>query len=192
MSSSQPPAPVAHSSIVLSRVSAVLVLAVSAALSGCSGSSALTTGSLFGGGDKPKAAPPAPRNDPVARAFQVGAVSARAQKCGFNFDPVRLKASFLASEVQLGTSVEEVAKADKLFNATQGAVAKAIAKAEDYCSAERVDYIRGDLTRHLAGDFAPGRPRDFSKDEGGLFSFGGNTPIDDNRPVAQAPAAAGR
>lgn len=155
-------------------------LAIATAMAGCSGSSTLTTGSLFGGSDKPKAAP-APRNDPVARAFQVGAVSARAQKCGFNFDPARLKSAFLASEAQLGTSADELAKADKLYGATQNAVAKAIAGAEDYCSEERVAYIRGDLTRHLAGDFTPGRPRDFSKDEG-LLSFG-------EQPASEAHAA---
>lgn len=168
------------------RLSAVLALFLGAALSAC-GSSALTTGSLFGGGDKPKAAPPPPRNDPVARAFQVGAVSARAQKCGFNFDPVRLKSNYLAAEAQLGTPAEELAKADKLYSTTQSAVAKAISGTEDYCSEERVAYIRGDLTRHLAGDYTPGRPRDFSKDEGGLFSFGGPTPLDESSPMAKAP-----
>lgn len=172
-------------SVTFASVAAAAVVA--ATLAGC-GSSALTTGSLFGGESKPKAAP-APRNDPTARAFQVGAVTARAQKCGFNFDPARLKTNFLAAEVQQGTSADELSKADRLFTVTQNTVAKAIAGDEDYCSDERIAYIRGDLTRHLAGDFTPGRPRDFSKDDVGLFSFGGETPIDDNRPVAQAPTA---
>ena len=169
-----------------SRPAAAALVAVGTALllAGC-GSSALTTGSLFGGDSKPKE-PPAPRNDPTARAFQVGAVAARAQKCGFNFDVARLKSSFLAAEVQQGTSADDLARVDRLFGVTQTTVARAIAGEADYCSDERIAYIRGDLTRHLAGDFTPGRPRSFAKDEGGLLSFGGETPIDDNRPTASA------
>ncbi|MEQ1712640.1 MAG: hypothetical protein ABL908_14740 [Hyphomicrobium sp.] len=171
------------------QIPAMLLVALtavsSAVVSGC-GSNALTTGSLFGGGGKTAAAPAAPRNDPTARAFQVGAVSARAQKCGFNFDAGRLKSTFMAAEAQGGTSADELAKVDRLYNVTQSTVAKAIATAEEYCSDERLAYIRGDLTRHLAGDFAPGAARSFAKDEGGLVSFGGNTPIDDNRATAQA------
>lgn len=153
---------------------AILVAMLSATVAGCSGSNALTTGSLFGGGDKPKvaAAPPPPRNDPISRAFQVGAVSARAQKCGFNFDSQRLKANYLAFEVQSGTPAEELAKSEKLFNVTQNSVAKAIANEDGYCSEERLAFIRGDLNRHLAGDFAPGLPKNFAKDDGGILSFG--------------------
>ena len=172
-----------------SRPTAVLLLALAAVLAGC-GSNALTTGSLFGGGDKTAAAPPPPpRNDPVARAFSAGAVTARAQKCGFNFDPVRLRSNFLAAETQAGTPVDEVAKAGALFDRSQATVAKVIAKAEDYCSDDRIAYIRGDLNRHLAGDFTPSRPRSFAKEDDGLFSFGGQTPEDDNRTAAALPAA---
>lgn len=159
------------------------LLAATAALPGC-GSSSLTTGSLFGGSDKPKE-PPAPRNDLVARAFQVGAVSARAQKCGFNFDPARLKANFLAAEAKLGAPPDELAKGDKLYSTTQNTVAKAIAGSGDYCSDDRVAYIRGDLTRHLAGDYTPGRPRSFAKDDG-ILSFGGDRESDDAGPLAKA------
>ena len=90
------------------------------------------------------------------------------------------------AEVQQGTSADDLARVDRLFGVTQTTVARAIAGEADYCSDERIAYIRGDLTRHLAGDFTPGRPRSFAKDEGGLLSFGGETPIDDNRPTASA------
>ncbi|PPD25595.1 MAG: hypothetical protein CTY20_15605 [Hyphomicrobium sp.] len=162
----------------------ILSAMLAATLAGCSGSNALSTGSLFGGGNKAKtaaaaaaapAAPPPPRNDPVARAFSTGAVSARAQKCGFNFDPARLKSSYLAFEAQSGTPVEELAKSEKLYNVTQNSVAKAIATEPDYCTPARVAFIRGDLTRHLAGDFAPGQPKSFAKEDPGVFSFGGDS-----------------
>lgn len=158
------------------RLTHAAISAIAAGLlAGCSGSSALTTGSLFGSGDKAKVAaatPPPPRNDPVARAFQVGAVSARAEKCGFNFDPQRLKANFLAGEMALGSSPDEMARVEKLYTTTRNTVAKAIAGESEYCSPERLSYIRGDLKRHLAGDFTPGQPKSFAKDEGGLLSFG--------------------
>jgi hypothetical protein len=154
-----------------SRPATLLSLCATLMLAACSGGNALSTGALLGGDSKPKE-PPAPRNDPGARAFQVGAVSARAQKCGFNFDPARLKANFLAAEMQAGTSADELAKAERLYNSTQNTVAKAVSGAEDYCSGERVAYIRGDLNRHLAGDFAPSPPRSFAKDDS-LFTFNG-------------------
>ncbi len=170
-----------------SRPTVLLLLALSATVAGC-GSNALTTGSLFGGGDKPAAAPPAPRNDPTARAFSAGAVTARAQKCGFNFDAARLRAGFAAAEVQAGTPTDEVAKAGALFDRAQATVAKAIAKSEDYCSDDRIAYIRGDLNRHLAGDFTPSRPRSFAKEDDGLFSFGGQSPNDESRTAASKSA----
>jgi len=164
----------------------LVLIASSVLLGACSGTSALTTGSLFGSSDKQKvgaAGPPPPRNDPISRAFQVGAVTARAQKCGFNFDPGRLKSSFLAAETQLGTSPEELTKAERILGVTQTTVARAISSTDDYCSAERVAFIRGDLNRHLAGDFAPSRPRDFSKDsDQGLFgSLGGGSEETDRK-----------
>lgn len=158
------------------RPATLLSLCVALLLAACSGGNALSTGALLGGDSKPKEPPP-PRNDPTARAFHVGAVSARAQKCGFNFDPARLKASFLAAETQAGTSPEELAKAERLYGTTHNAVAKAVSNAEDYCSRERVDYIRSDLNRHLAGDFAPSPPRSFAKDDS-LFGFNAPGEVD--------------
>src|SRR5438552_2200567 len=65
----------------------ILLALVAAALTGCSAASSLTTGSILGGPAKPTAADPGSINDPTNRAFQVGTVSAKAIKCGFNFDP---------------------------------------------------------------------------------------------------------
>ena len=87
------------------RMPHFLLTAGALLLAGC-GSSSLTTASLTGGGAQPAqaaAAPAAPPpSDPTSRALQVGATSARAVRCGFYFDPARLKASFLASEMATG------------------------------------------------------------------------------------------
>lgn len=132
----------------------------------------LTTGSLFGGDSKPEAPPASPvvKNDPTSRAFQVGTTSARAVKCGFNFDPDKLKSNYLASEAAAVTPAE-LPKVEQTYDVAFRAVAKAVAgQKEDYCSALKTAEIKLALNRHLAGDFTPAPPRAQAEAEGGLFS----------------------
>lgn len=137
------------------------------ALGGCSMSSGLTTGSLLGD-DKPAA----PVADPSARAFQVGTASARAVKCGFNFDPGKLKANYLAYEKQQAPG-QDTAKVERIYDVSFNGVAKAVAAAEgEYCSDGKVRQIKADLTRHLAGDYTPSPPKE--EQEEGLFSGWGS------------------
>lgn len=149
----------------------VLALALPAALSGCGASIGnITTGSLFGGNDKPPP-PPQIKNDPISRAMQVGATAARAEKCGFNFDPVRLRTQYLAAEAGgLGTA-QDVAKVEKIYDVTYRSVSKAIAaKGESYCSAQKTARIKLALNRHLTGDYTPEPPEQKDDDDGSLFS----------------------
>jgi hypothetical protein len=143
-------------------------LMLSALLAGCS-SSGLTTGSVSGAGAP--AAPAGPVNDVTSRAMQVGSVSARAQKCGYNFDPGKLKASFIASESKLNPA--DVAKANQVYDIAHNGVLKAVAAKADYCSDAKTAEIKQDLTRHLAGDFSP-RPPKVEKPEPGLFDSWGD------------------
>ena len=70
----------------LNLAGAAVALAVTLALAGCSGgTSGLMTGSLLPTAAKPAADPT------IERAIQVGTTSARASKCGYNFDPQKLK-----------------------------------------------------------------------------------------------------
>ncbi len=146
-------------------------------LAGCAESSvpSLTTGSLFGATQTPVAAPKKPelRNDPLARTLQVSRVAARAQRCGYNFDPARLKTSFMSYEgAQGGADAATLAKLDQNYTVTYNATLKVISGDEGYCSEARNAHIKGDLTRHLAGDFAPSLS--FAQAESdGIFSFGG-------------------
>lgn len=134
-----------------------LMLALSAA--GCAGSAtSLTTGSLFGGGSPEKAqaeAPVSPTGDATSRAFQVGSVSARAVKCGYNFDAPALKAKFLAAEASQGATPELIARAEKIYDVAYNGVWKGVAAQQGYCSAKRTKQIQADLRRHLAGDYTP-------------------------------------
>ena len=158
----------------------MILLAGSCLLAGCGNMPSLTTGSLFGGGEEKKAADApakqtAPADTPMNRSFQVGIVSARAVKCGFNFDPGRVKGNFLASEAKRGTSVEEMAKVEKIYNVGFNGVAKAVAGNANYCTAKKAKEIKEDLGYLLAGDFAPRPYRPKEEDDEGLISFGGTS-----------------
>jgi hypothetical protein len=142
-------------------------------LAGCSAGSGLTTGSLLGE-DKPKG----PVNDAPARAFQVGTVSARAVKCGFNFDPAKLKINYLAYERQQPVTTD-MAKIERMYDVSFNAVAKAVASQDEYCSDAKTRVIKADLSRHLAGDYTPSAPP--PQDDGGLFSGWGSASTEDKR-----------
>jgi hypothetical protein len=95
------------------------------------------------------------RKDPLARPVQVAWVSARASYCGFIFDPVKLRADFLASEQSLGTSEADMKKITHAYDYTLNSVTETIKSDPDYCSKSRTDAIRSALNRYLGGDYAP-------------------------------------
>jgi hypothetical protein len=150
------------------------LVVVAAALAGCSGASGLTTGSLFGSDETKPTQTAAVVNDPAMRAFQVGTVSARAVKCGFNFDPAKLKANYLAYERALGGPGADLSKVERIYDVSFNAVAKAVSTENDYCSATKTKTIKADLARHLAGDYAPS-PLPKRQEEEGLFSGWGSS-----------------
>jgi hypothetical protein len=148
------------------KAAGLMLALLAAALAGCSAGSGLTTGSLLGD-DKP-----APKVvDPSARAFQVGTASARAVKCGFNFDPGKLKSNYLAYEKQQAPG-QDTANVERVYDVSFNGVAKAVAAEGDYCSDAKTRQIKADLTRHLAGDYTPNPPKD--EQEEGLLSGWGN------------------
>lgn len=140
-----------------------LMALIGIALAGCSGAS---TPSLTGAAG----AAPAVPNDPVSRAFQVGTASSRAMKCGFHFDPAKLKAAFLAAEAAAGATPEDMARIEKNYDVSATVLTRTVAQEENYCTSFKL--IKADLTRHLAGDFTPGPPHPKEEqEEGGLFDF---------------------
>ncbi len=148
-----------------------------AALSGCGASlPGLSTGSLLGGEKTAAAAAPQATNDPTSRAMQVGATAARAQKCGFNFDPVKLKTNYLAAEAAQLTTPSDAGKISQIYDTAFNGISKAVAtQGESYCSEAKTRTIKEDLARHLAGDYTP-RPPESQPDDsllGDMFSGGG-------------------
>lgn len=152
-------------------MSAFLVLGLAA----CSSAGGVTTGSLLNGGEQKPAAAAAPQvsNDPTARALQVGSLSARASKCGYNFDAAALKSNYLAYEAAQGVQVTDLGRLDVIYETGYNGVAKAAGADPNYCNAARTAQIKTDLARHLAGDYSP-PPQQVAKAEeqgflGGFF-----------------------
>jgi len=139
---------------------------------GCSVGSSLSTSSLLGGSGN--AAPPPVTNTPTARAFQVGAVSARAAKCGYNFDSNKLRSNFLASEAAAAPGTDQ-SSVQQTYDTAYSGVSKAAAGKPDYCSATKTKEIKEALTRHLAGDYTPDPPKAPEVEEGIFSGFGSSS-----------------
>ncbi len=149
-----------------------IVAIATAALGGCGATlpKLPTTGSLLGGSDtgKENRNP----NDPMARAMGVAATSARALKCGYNFDPVKLKSQYLTYESTANPTAG--GKLSQVYDTAFDGVKKAIAaKDEEYCTPDRTERIKTALNRNLVGDYTP-PPSEAPADEGGLFSGWGS------------------
>jgi len=122
---------------------------LSLTLAACNAGPLLKTGSL-------STTPAAPK--PVSateRALHVGATSARAQKCGFYFDPDALRTNFLAAEAARGTPPDALAQTERSYVYTTKSIALKIPNAEVYCTAARTEKIKTSLQAALAGNFDP-------------------------------------
>lgn len=143
-----------RSVVGLTKFSAISVCAV--LLVGCSNtaSNLLSTGSLGSSGQAQQASATQPAvATPTDRALQVVATSARAQKCGYRFDPAALRQAYLQSEAARGTDVLAIQKATDSYDFTSVKIAKAIAADATYCSPGRTRTIKTSLSRYLSGDF---------------------------------------
>ena len=135
------------------------LLLAALALGGC-GSSGITTASLLGDSgaktDQAAAAQPAaPPVTPTDRALQVSTTSARAERCGFFFDPAKLRANFLAAEAQNGLAGGDMQKIEREYDTLRAKLAAVIAADKGFCTQLKTREVKKDLTRHLAGDFSP-------------------------------------
>jgi hypothetical protein len=145
---------------------AFAVTGTAALLAACSNSNSpqsnLSTASILG--EAPAAAtgerPGISKTDPMAKPVQVAWTSARAQKCGFNFDPAKLKANYISSEQRGGADAARMTNVDKTYDMTVTKIKSTITDSEAYCSDKRSAAIKADLTRHLAGNYEPNFPED--------------------------------
>lgn len=156
------------------RLIALFPITAALALAGCSEGSSLSTSSILGGsgGEVKSAAPAAPVSTPTSRALQVGATSARAAKCGYNFDRVKLRDTFLAYEAQQAPGADQT-NTVRTYDTAFSGISKATADKADYCSPAKTTEIKSALNRHLAGDYTPDPPKEKEVEEG-LFSGWGS------------------
>ena len=152
----------------------LLLATTSLALAACNAGPLLQTGSLT---PKPADAAPKPATA-LDRALHAAATAARAQKCGYFFDPGALRTNFLTAEAQRGTPQPELAKITEAYDYTHRTISGKIANSEEYCaSEERTTGIKSSLNQLLAGNFEP--PQAKKKEEaGGLFA---SFDLEDNR-----------
>ena len=94
--------------------------------------------------------------------------SARAHRCGFYFDPNKLRASYLAFEAK-ESNAEQLAKVEKTYDSTFKVIRERIGEDPDYCSDKKGTEIKANLQRHLAGDFAPSFPKAKQAESCGFF-----------------------
>jgi len=92
-------------------------------------------------------------NDPLARPTQVAWTSARATRCGFVFNPQQLRSNYLASESRAGHGQAKMQKITHAYDYTLESVSQQIKNDQAYCTKDRLDAIRVDLNRYLAGDY---------------------------------------
>jgi hypothetical protein len=147
-------------------IAAALLTAAAALHAGC-GSSASVLG---GGAELPSDAPAIVNNeDPLARPVQVAWTAARAQRCGFFFDPTKLRASYIAYESKQGGAGDHLAKIQQTYDSTFQSTSAKVSADAGYCTDKKSSEIKADLNRHLAGDFAPNLPKPLAAHCGGLF-----------------------
>ncbi len=152
--------------------------------SGVSTASVLGEAPASASGDNPGIT----KADPMARPVQVAWTSARAQKCGFNFDPAKLKAAYLAAEQRQGVQPAQLASYERAYDMTVTRVRDNIRSPQEYCTDRQSGAIKADLSRHLAGDYAPNFPADRALAQKTLWEqFAGNEAADkfDNRKIWQ-------
>jgi hypothetical protein len=124
------------------------------ALGACSSGNPLTTSTLLGGGSTEKTpAAPSPET-PTDRAIFTGTTSARAQRCGYVFDPAAVRQGYLAFETQQGVAPDVLAKVEKSYDYTVASISKTITANEDYCTDAQTAVIKRDLTQVLAGNYS--------------------------------------
>jgi hypothetical protein len=148
-------------------IGAGLLLVLTGLHAGCgSGASGLTAASVAA--DTPGIA----NEDPMARPIQVAWTSARAQRCGFNFDTGKMRSSYLGYEQRQGAAGEQLVKIQNSYDTTFKTVSGRVSADPDYCTDKRSNQIKADLQRHLAGDYKPNLPQP-AKAEPSCGIFGG-------------------
>lgn len=109
-----------------------------------------------------------PASTPPQRAVQVAWTAASARYCAFGLNPQKLKSDYLAWESARGASQETVASLGTTYDKAFLTFYDKVKETPGYCSKARIEQIRPEINRHLAGDYEPSKKfppesRSFSK-----------------------------
>ncbi len=154
------------------------LLLTTALCTGCGGSNPFTTGANGDGTGvtkltavMPPDAPPGITNEsPMARPASVAWTSARAKRCAFFFDPVKLRSTYLAYEGR--QPGQDLAKVESVYDNTYKLILAKTTGEADYCSDKRSADIKAELARLLANDFSPNLPKPTMVANCGAFGCG--------------------
>ena len=100
----------------------------------------------------------ATKSDTSSRPLAVAWTSARAKRCGFSFDPAKLRNLYLAYETKQGAAGEAYAKIEKAYDASYRLTLEKVSSDPNYCTEQKQHQIKVDLERHLVGDYSANLP----------------------------------
>jgi hypothetical protein len=157
---------------VLAAISLLAVGASACSNADSTAKSGLSTASILGEAPPGTSAdrPGITRDDPMARPVQVAWTAARAEKCGFNFNPGKLKADYIAFEQRGGADAARLGQIDKTYDTTVTKIKSTIGAADAYCTEKTANVIKADLQRHMRGDYEANFPEDKRIAEGNFWS----------------------
>jgi hypothetical protein len=132
----------------------------------------------------PPSQPEVSSPDPMSRPLAVAWTSARAKRCGFSFDPTKLRTVYLGYEAKQGATGEGYAKIEKAYDTSYRVTLEKVSSDPNYCTEQKQRQIKADLERHLVGDYSSNLPPKSAaacKSWFGCASSNSDEPFDGNK-----------
>ncbi len=137
------------------RPSLVLIF-ICAGLSACGG--------RLGGNSSAGTQAARPTSTAPQRAVQVAWTAASARYCAFGLNPQKLKSNYLAWERSQGASEETAQNLGTTYDKAFLTFFNKVKETPGYCSKAKIEEIRPEINRHLAGNYEP-TPRVVSEND---------------------------
>ncbi len=125
----------------------VILIFICVGLAACGG----RLGGLLGD-KKTQARPP---STPAQRAVQVAWTAANARYCAFGLNPQKLKGDYLAWERSQGASEQTAQNLGTTYDKAFFTFFDKVKETPGYCSRAKIEEIRPEINRHLAGNYEP-------------------------------------
>ena len=96
--------------------------------------------------------------DLTGRPEQVAFISACALAYGYQHDPVKLRAAYIAYEAKRGATRDQLGSIEKGYDTTYRAIDVMGARKTSYCATKDGEEVRSELRRYTSGFFEPRTP----------------------------------